>query len=158
MRCPDIPFADFQKIPDLFLYAAGAYPGHPFLRIRRKEGFATITYQGTVDAVRRVAHTLRKKGLAPGERVAIAGENCPEWIVSYLGILWAGGVVVPLDSRAKAPEWAHLMRHSECKFIFCSSEFCDAVEELKETIPTLQDIIRFTGEGPGQTVPPVFEA
>jgi long-chain acyl-CoA synthetase len=158
MRCPDIPFADFQKIPDLFLNAAGAYPGRPFLRIRRKEGLATITYQGTVDAVRRVARTLRENGLSPGERVAIAGENCPEWIVSYLGILWAGGVVVPLDSRAKAPEWAHLMRHSECKFIFCSSEFYDAVEELKETIPTLQDILRFTGEGPGQTVPPVFEA
>jgi long-chain acyl-CoA synthetase len=157
MRCPDIPFASFQKIPDLFLNAARTYTEYPFLRIRRKEGFATTTYQATVDAVRRIALTLRKNGLAPNERVAIAGENCPEWIFSYLGVLWAGGVVVPLDSRAKAAEWAHLMRHSECKFIFCSSEFYDAVEELRDTIPSLQEIIRFPGEGTGQTVPSVFE-
>ena len=157
MRCPDIPFASFQKIPDLFLNAARTYPDHPFLRIRRKEGFATTTYQATVDSVRRIALTLRKNGLAPNERVAIAGENCPEWIFSYLGILWAGGVVVPLDSRAKSAEWAHLMRHSECKFIFCSSEFYDAVEELRDTIPSLQEIIRFPGEGPGQSLPSVFK-
>jgi len=158
MRCPDVPFASFQKIPDLFLNTVRAYPGHPFLRIRRKEGFVATTYQEAFDFVRGIAYSLKKNGLTPDDRVAIAGENCPEWVFSYLGVLWAGGVVVPLDSRARAVEWAHLMRHSECRFIFCSSEFYEAVEELSETIPTLREIIRFYGEGSGRTRPSVSES
>jgi long-chain acyl-CoA synthetase len=50
------------------------------------------------------------------------------------------------------------MRHSECRFIFCSSEFFENVEELSDTIPTLQEIIRFTGKGTGRTTPSVFES
>jgi long-chain acyl-CoA synthetase len=158
MKRPDIPVASFEKMIDPFLNTAGAHPENPFLRIRLKEGFVTYTYQETVDRVRRVAHDLKKRGMAPGERAAIAGENCPEWIFSYLGILWAGGVVVPLDSRARATEWAHLMRHSECKFIFCSSEFYEDIEERGDTVPTLQEIVTFTGEGAVRTLPPSLES
>ena len=158
MEHQDIPLMSFEKIIDPFLNTARAHPDHLFLRIRRKEGFITVTYQGTVDHARRIAHYLKKNGLVPGERAAVAGENCPEWIFSYLGILWAGGVVVPLDSRARAAEWAHLMRHSECKFMFCSSEFYEDVEELNDTLPTLQEIITFTREGSELNLPSVFES
>jgi len=75
-----------------------AHAGLLFLQTRAEQGFIRYTYETTLDRIRRIAEYLRSKGFSPNERAAVLGGNCPEWIFSYLGILWAGGVVVPLDA------------------------------------------------------------
>ncbi|MFN8215616.1 MAG: class I adenylate-forming enzyme family protein [Solirubrobacterales bacterium] len=42
-------------------------------------------------------HLLHDRGLAPGDRVAIAGANEPDYLAAYFGIQRAGCVVVPLN-------------------------------------------------------------
>ena len=74
-----------------------------------------------------------------------------------LGILWAGGVVVPLDARATPTEWTHLMNHSECRFLFAASEHCSDIAKQKEMIPSLQEIIAFSGEKGDSNLPSIFQ-
>lgn len=50
------------------------------------------------DAARALASGLvSRHGLLPGERVALAMRNCPEWMAAFLGVTAAGGIVVPLN-------------------------------------------------------------
>jgi long-chain acyl-CoA synthetase len=148
----------FNHIPGALLNTAKKRGDRTFSRIRSKGGFDSYTYEQTLHNTRKIAAYLQKNGFAPGERAAVLGENCPEWAFSYLGILWAGGIVVPLDARATPVEWAHLIRHSESKFLFVSPGFYEAIEELKETIPILQKIIAFTAKSPTPHLASIFSS
>ncbi len=157
MKSDEIPFKDFQKIVDALLSTARVHSDLLFLRIRSKEEVVAYTYWEVLDRVRKIGNYLKRKGFNPGERAAVAGGNCPEWVCSYLGILWVGGVVVPLDSRATSTEWAHLMRHSGCKFLFVSPEFYEEMAELKGTMPVLEEIVCFRGKDPMANLSSIFK-
>ena len=57
----------------------------------------TLTYNESLAIVQAVARWLHSKGIRKGDKVAVTGKNSPEWAVAYLGILFAGGTVVPID-------------------------------------------------------------
>jgi long-chain acyl-CoA synthetase len=156
MKSSEIPFSSYDNIPAALLHTAQRHGGLLFSRIREDERFIPYTYGETLLNAQKIAGYLTKNGFSPGDRAAVLGDNCPEWTVSYLGILWAGGIVVPLDSRGTVVEWAHLMRHAECKFLFVSPGFHEAITEEKETIPTLKEIIAFTAKAPKPHLPSIF--
>ncbi|MFO1518667.1 MAG: AMP-binding protein [bacterium] len=81
----------------------------------RDEERVRYTYEEAADEGARVASLLQDKGFAPGERCAILMSNQSKLLLSAVGIFWAGGVVVPLDSRAAPSEQAALLRHCEPK-------------------------------------------
>src|SRR3972149_2881483 len=60
--------------------------------LRRKEFgiWRRITWADYARSVRWVAHALLALGIRGGERVAVIGENRPEWLVRGQGILAAG--------------------------------------------------------------------
>ncbi len=151
-----IPFESYENLIDAFLRTVKLYPDRQFLRVRHRGKFVSQTFREIFETVRRIGAYLNKKGFAPGDRAAIVGENCPEWACSYLGILWAGGVVVPLDSRTKPTEWAHLMRHSESKFLFASLDSYEDIADFKEKMPSLREIISFSREGPETNLPSIM--
>ena len=72
-------------------------------------------------------------GLA-GRRIAVMGQGCYEWIVSYLAVVCGAGIVVPVDKDLSAAEIENLMKTAECDTIFCTRGEC---EKLKRS-----DVIR----------------
>jgi len=65
-----------------------------------------LTYRELDEASDRLAACLAAGGIGPGDPVALQLPNVPQFLVSYFGILKAGGVVVPLNVMLKAPEVA----------------------------------------------------
>ncbi len=65
-----------------------------------------FTYRQLDQASDRLAGSLAAIGIAPGDRVALQLPNIPQFLISYFGILKAGGIVVPLNVMLKAPEVA----------------------------------------------------
>jgi long-chain acyl-CoA synthetase len=65
-----------------------------------------LTYRQLDQASDRLAASLIAVGIEPGDRVALQLPNIPQFLVSYFGILKAGGIVVPLNVMLKAPEVA----------------------------------------------------
>ncbi len=51
-------------------------------------------------------------GVAAGDRVAVWAPNCAEWMLAALGLLRAGGVLVPLNTRFKGGEAAYIIRNA----------------------------------------------
>ncbi|MBN1654141.1 MAG: AMP-binding protein [Deltaproteobacteria bacterium] len=61
----------------------------------------------------RVAIRLQALGIKKGDRCAILMSNQAKWVISGIGALWAGCVLVPLDSRLTAAEQLALLRFAE---------------------------------------------
>src|SRR5207247_8326654 len=64
--------------------------------------------------------------IRPGDRVGLWGPNSGRWLLAALGILGAGGVLVPLNTRFKGEEAAYVLRKSGARLLFATTDFLDA--------------------------------
>jgi acyl-CoA synthetase (AMP-forming)/AMP-acid ligase II len=76
------------------------------------DGDVRLTYAQLASEVDRYARGFVAAGLGVGDRVAIWGPNCAEWMLAALGVLRSGGVIVPLNTRFKGGEAAYILRNS----------------------------------------------
>ncbi|MBW8801971.1 MAG: AMP-binding protein [Streptomyces sp.] len=78
-------------------------------------------------------------GVQPGDRVAVWAPNSGRWVLAALGILGAGGVLVPVNTRFKGEEAAYILRKSGARALFLVSDFLDAdyVGMLRAADPSL---------------------
>lgn len=77
-----------------------------------------ITFQGLADSAARVATMLRDLGVQPGDRVGVLLPNIAPMPAIYYGILWAGGVVVPMNPLFKSREIGYALTDSEATVLF----------------------------------------
>lgn len=90
-----------------------------------------MTYSDLKRAVVATAHGLRKRGVKPGDRVAILGENSPQWGTAYLAITCMGAVAVPILPDFHKSEVHHIIRNSGAKVLFVSSKLVHKAEEKR---------------------------
>jgi len=89
-----------------------------------------ITYEQAHRQVNSVAAWLAAQGVRPGDRVAIAMRNYPEWLLIYWACLASGVTVVGMNAWWTAEEMAYALKDSEPKVLFLDAE---RLERLKET-------------------------
>lgn len=68
-----------------------------------------------------VAAELRRRGIAPGDRVAILAENRVEWVIADMAILVCGAATVPIYATLTGEQIAYLLHHSGTKTAFVST-------------------------------------
>ncbi|MBS0302196.1 MAG: acyl--CoA ligase [Proteobacteria bacterium] len=91
----------FGSLPELIEHQAKHRPGHPALILEDR----CLDYAALCAGMRRVAASLQRDGLGPGDVVAICAGTSVEYVLAYLGALRAGVAVAPLAPSATA---AHL--------------------------------------------------
>ena len=92
----------------------------------------------------RVTAAAMAAGIGPGDRVAIWAPNMAEWVLCALGLLGAGAVLVPLNTRFKGPEAAYVLKRSGARALFTVRGFLGIdypalLEE--EDVPDLERIV-----------------
>jgi acyl-CoA synthetase (AMP-forming)/AMP-acid ligase II len=97
-------------------------------------------------------------GLEPGDRASVWAPNIHQWIGAALGILGAGGVLVPLNTRFKGDEAAYVLGKSRARMLFTVTDFLDTdyVEMLRASaadLPALERIVVLSGDAPEGTIP-----
>jgi long-chain acyl-CoA synthetase len=65
---------------------------------------------------------LARLGVAPGDRVAIAMRNLPEWPMAFWAIVGMGAVAVPLNAWWSGPELAYGLADSGARALFADDE------------------------------------
>jgi len=93
-------------------------------------GELNITFGSMLDQVRSVAYRLSLEGVGRGDRVAIVGENHPNWAIAYLAILYRGAVATPLDPAAAINTLSSSLANSQSKLAFVSQP---ALDKFRET-------------------------
>ena len=76
------------------------------------DGELRLTYAQLAPEVDRYARGFVAAGVAAGDRAALWAPNCAEWMLAALGLLRAGAVLVPLNTRFKGGEAAYIIRNA----------------------------------------------
>lgn len=88
--------------------AADRYPHNNALYFMGK----TMTYQELYAAARKLAGGLTALGISRGDRVAIMLPNCPQAVIAYYGVLFAGAIVVQTNPLYVERELQHQLKDS----------------------------------------------
>jgi len=97
-----------------------------------------FTFAQVHAASRKVAAVLQARGIAKGDRVAIAMRNYPDWITAYCGALMLGAVAVPLNAWWKGEELAYGIGHSGTRLVIADEERARRLAALPDfTVPVL---------------------
>ncbi len=89
----------------------------------------------------RVAAVLAVRGVGAGDRVALFLEAKEQFLVGYLGALWAGAVALPLNPGLKGPELDYFVADSQASAIVCDATTAALVDELRARWPLVCAII-----------------
>src|SRR5919205_193565 len=88
------------------------------------------------------ATALLSRGLKRGGSVCILMGNVPEWPISDIGTIMAGGVGVGLYPTSSAEQIAYIINHSDAEFVLVDSrEQLQKVLSVREQLPTVRHII-----------------
>jgi long-chain acyl-CoA synthetase len=103
-----------RSLIDMLDRAADRYGSHAAMIARRPSGEQSqTTYRELRDRAHRAALLLATRGIKPGDRVLLIGENSPDWVLGYFAILCAGAIAVPVDQLISAEELAPICKIAE---------------------------------------------
>ena len=100
-------------------------------------GDSRYTYRHYRDQILGTAGLLKKKGIRPGDRVAIWLKNCPEFVGALFGVLAADAVVVPINNFLKPAEVAYMLQDAGIEWVIAESGHA-GLPELKTLHASLQ--------------------
>ncbi|MCA1760343.1 MAG: acyl--CoA ligase, partial [Bacteroidales bacterium] len=83
-------------------------------------GEENYTYRQLGDDVAKIAALLKKLGIEKGDKVALLGNNMPNWGKAFFAISWVGATVVPILPDFHTNEVKAILKHSEAKVMFIS--------------------------------------
>ncbi|GAA4546706.1 class I adenylate-forming enzyme family protein [Pseudonocardia xishanensis] len=95
-------------------------------------GEDVVDYRTLRDWSGAVARTLHERGVAEGDRVGLLGGNTPEWAAVALGVMKAGGVLVPLNPRLVGPELHTLLGDSGARLVVADPAFEAGIAQARE--------------------------
>lgn len=94
------------------------------------DGDVVLTYAEFAERCTRLAGALHRWGIQPGDRVAALCSNSHVMLEMHFGVLMAGAVLVPLNTRLAEPEWQHILEHSGARLLVVTREFSEVGPRL----------------------------
>jgi benzoate-CoA ligase family protein len=104
-----------------------------------------LTYARLLRAVRKFGGALRSLGVGRGERVAVVGTDCPEFVASFLGAAAVGAVAVPLSTMLSASELEYVLGHCGAKAAVVTPEQLDKLRGVRKNLPQLETVLLVGG-------------
>ena len=119
-----------DTIPAVLRAAAAAYGAKPAY----VDGDRSVSFAELLDLVRRAAEGYRARGFRPGERAALWAPNSIDWVVAALAVTYAGGTLVPLNSRYTGHEAADIVERSGATLVIVADGFLGRhqLQELRD--------------------------
>jgi len=136
----------WPTLPEMFKITVSRYPGRACFTVYEPDRIS-LNYTESLKLIESVARWLHSKGIRRGDRVAVTGKNAPEWAVAYLAVLFAGGVIVPIDYQLKNEETDLLLKASGARMLFVDEEkheyYANKPDGLEEIISLKKGIGNF---------------
>ncbi|UNB54764.1 FadD3 family acyl-CoA ligase [Mycolicibacterium sp. YH-1] len=111
------------------------------------DGPLRLTYIELAERIRRAAGAFAELGIDKGDRVAVWAPNSAEWIIAALGLVTAGGVLVPVNTRFKAEEAADVVSRSGAKAVMVEKGFLGQDYGVGLDVPTIDLKSEFLASG-----------
>ncbi|WP_264032699.1 FadD3 family acyl-CoA ligase [Mycolicibacterium elephantis] len=109
----------WETIPEMVLSAADRFGDAEAV----VDGSLRLSYADLVQRIRCAAGAFAEAGIGKGEPAAIWAPNSAEWIIAAFGLMAAGGVLVPVNTRFKSEEAADIIGRSRAKVVLVQKDF-----------------------------------
>jgi acyl-CoA synthetase (AMP-forming)/AMP-acid ligase II len=111
------------------------------------DGTLRLSFFELVERIRCAAGAFAELGVDKGDRVAIWAPNSAEWIIAAFGLLTAGGVLVPVNTRFKADEAADIIGRSGAKAVLIQKGFLGLDYSAPAGVPVIDLKSEFLSSG-----------
>ena len=101
------------------------------------DGPLRLTFAEVVHRIRCAAGAFAEFGINKGDRVAVWAPNSAEWMIAAFGLLTAGGVLVPVNTRYKSEEAADIIARSGAKAVLIQKGFLDQDYKAPAGVPVI---------------------
>ncbi len=136
-------FARYDTFPKLLLRNAERF-GDRKVAMREKEFgiWQSFTWKEYHEHVKRFSLGLSSLGLARGDKVAIIGDNRPEWVWAEVAAQAAGAVPLGLYQDSTLKEVAYVIDHSDSTFVVAEDqEQVDKILDIRDQLPKVRYIV-----------------
>jgi HIP---CoA ligase len=133
----------WQTIPEMVLSAADRFGDAEAV----VDGPLRLSFSEVVERIRCAAGAFVELGVEKGERVAIWAPNSAEWMIAAFGLLTAGAVLVPVNTRFKAEEAADIIGRSGARAVLVQKGFLGLDYAAPTGIPVIDLKSDFLGSG-----------
>lgn len=131
-----------KTIIDLFESSVEKYGAKTFLLEKRHHKFEPTTYAETRELALETGAGLAAIGIRPKDKVAILSEGSNAWIISELGLFYAGAISVPLSVKLEeSNDLLFRLRHAEVRAIFVSKYQLPKIRRIRAELPELEHVI-----------------
>jgi HIP---CoA ligase len=133
----------WQTIPEMVLSAADRFGDAEAV----VDGPLRLSFTEVVERIRCAAGAFADHGIEKGDRVAIWAPNSAKWMIAAFGLLTAGGVLVPVNTRFKKEEAADIIGRSGAKAVLVQKGFLGQDYAAPAGVPVIDLKSDFLGSG-----------
>ncbi len=129
---------EINNLKELFQSSTELFAHKTAYLIKERPGgkYVPVKYSKVKEDVECFGTGLLKLGLQ-GKKIAVIGENCYEWIITYIATVNGVGVIVPLDKDLPVNEIVNLLRRSHVSAVVyskkCEKLVMEAVAQIADT-------------------------
>lgn len=120
------------------------FPQKACFHVKRQGVWQSWTYAEAGRIWSTLVPALRTLGLGRGEHAVVIGDNTPEWVLAWHGVVLSGACVVPVDPNLPADEIREICRVTAPRVVFCSPVYRPLFESIQ---PSPRVITLPTGDG-----------
>ena len=130
-----------QTIDQLIQASCQKHAEKVALQFKYKGQWKPLTYSKLWDIVEKLAAGIRQLDIKKRSHIALLGASSPRWVVSYLAILRAGCIAIPIDKELKATELRQILNDSNAEAVFVGQPQFDTLLDVLDDLPLLKKLI-----------------
>jgi long-chain-fatty-acid--CoA ligase ACSBG len=139
-------------VNDAFKSTVDKFPNRPALKVKRNNKWITWTYEEYHKDVTKAAKSMMKLGLQPHSGVGIIGFNSPEWFISYMGAIMAGGIATGIYSTNSHEACRYIADDCQAQIFICENyKQVEKIIKIKNKLPYLKAIVQYLPQDPQTT-------
>ena len=113
------------------------------------DGGLRLTYEQFFDRCDRWSTALQRLGVRQGDRIAYIAPNVHQQLESFYAVPQIGAVLVPINFRLNADDFAYIIEHSGATVVCACEEYLDAVDSIRDRIPGVRHFVALSGKRDG---------
>lgn len=113
------------------------------------DGDRRLTYEQFFDRCDRWSTALQQLGVQQGDRVAYIAPNIGVHLEAYYAVPQIGAVLVPINYRLIADDFAYLLEHSGATVVCAHPDYFDSVDHIRSRVPGVRHFVALEGKRDG---------
>jgi len=109
------------------------------------DGDRRFTYREFFERCDRWSAALQKLGIKAGDRIACIAPNTHAHLESFYALPQIGVVVVPINFRLTAGDFAYILKHSGARVVCVHADYIDEVDTIRDQVPGVECFVAFSG-------------